>query len=96
MSSKWRLGSEVKLRASPSAELAIPSSFISMEDGWATTPKGLLQTTDGGMQWRLVSVNPMQKQTKQLDFVNSSVGWAVLQNGHVEKTTDGGRTWVEG
>ncbi len=94
-SSTWRLGQAVTFRTSAAADLAIPTSFISLEDGWAATPRGLLCTTDGGRQWRSISATPLVTQARQLEFVTSSIGWAVLHNGRVTKTTDGGRTWRE-
>ena len=76
-------------------------SFISATTGWrldspgAEGPTGILQTTDAGATWTVVSSVPW---FGRLNFVSDQVGWAVVSQGEARallKTMDGGKTWEE-
>ena len=56
------------------------------------TPYGLMKTVDGGRHWRIVCAQLLH--VDQLDFLNARVGWALLHNGKVKKTTNGGQSWT--
>ena len=82
--------------------------FINPSDGWITysawmkngnLPRStILHTTDGATRWTAY-VLPADAAPATLgsggttiDFVNSSTGWMLAQDGLL-RTTDGGRTW---
>jgi len=52
-----------------------------------------LKSTNGGLNW--TSLTTSLDTTKYgLDFANDATGWMMGFNGFVQKTTDGGVTWV--
>jgi photosystem II stability/assembly factor-like uncharacterized protein len=65
--------------------------FINSDTGWIAGNNVILQTTDGGKNWR-----PYETDTtgvfSSIDFINDSLGWAISESG-ILKTTDGGQNW---
>ncbi|MBS1493879.1 MAG: T9SS type A sorting domain-containing protein [Bacteroidetes bacterium] len=52
-----------------------------------------LKSTNGGLNW--VSLSTSIDTTKYgLDFANATTGWMMGFNGFIQKTTDGGTTWI--
>ena len=81
--------------------------FFNGSHGWAGGDGVLHKTTDGGKSWTRVSLEiPPRAGVSHISFINSSVGWVVLQriadsvSDYREnrfwllRTTDGGATWV--
>ena len=76
--------------------------FIDAQRGWVCGERGtILKTTDGGVNWRAVSV-PVDCRLDSLSFVDPLHGWAVggyemptsgRRVGVVLRTADGGETW---
>jgi photosystem II stability/assembly factor-like uncharacterized protein len=58
----------------------------------------LYRTSNGGQQWTKLSPGASFKQVTSLDFVSSTLGWAISGQGKnpslLLKTTDGGQTWT--
>jgi photosystem II stability/assembly factor-like uncharacterized protein len=50
------------------------------------------KTIDGGLMWTLLKI-PKGSQTKELQFVDASTGYALDELGPLYKTTDGGMNW---
>jgi photosystem II stability/assembly factor-like uncharacterized protein len=50
------------------------------------------KTTDGGLTWTLLKI-PKGSQTKELQFVDASTGYALDELGPLYKTSDGGVNW---
>lgn len=75
--------------------------FSSPTAGWFADPSlpgQILGTTDGGRSWWTSYSGSFSEATDSgwvlsLDFVNTSDGWALLQDRGLVATTDGGRTW---
>ncbi|MHB1629466.1 MAG: WD40/YVTN/BNR-like repeat-containing protein [Bacilli bacterium] len=51
----------------------------------------LLETSDGGKMWRIVSSDFNFTGVKQIDFISKNVGWVVTNRRMLYKTTDGGK-----
>ena len=60
----------------------------------ATDGVAIYRITDGGIHWTQVQPNMSLQGVTDLDFVNLSDGWAVV-NGQLLRTTDGGSTWAK-
>jgi photosystem II stability/assembly factor-like uncharacterized protein len=77
---------------------AVAIDFVDRQHGWATDGKMLYRTSDGGQHWIKLSQNANFKQVTSLDFVSSTLGWAISGQGKnsslLLKTTDGGQTWT--
>jgi photosystem II stability/assembly factor-like uncharacterized protein len=71
--------------------------FVDMQHGWASDGSKLYVTSDGGNQWIKLSPNESFKNISLLDFVSSTVGWAISSAPSMPssllKTIDGGHTW---
>jgi photosystem II stability/assembly factor-like uncharacterized protein len=80
----------------PLASVAI--DFADMQHGWATDGTILYRTSNGGQKWTKLSPGVTFKQVTSLDFVSSTLGWAIGGPGKnsslVLKTTDGGESWM--
>lgn len=83
------------------ASLTVQLDFVNASDGWVlgqATSSGsgatqrFLRTTDGGATW--VSVTPPDQPLACVDFVSSTLGYAVTQSGLLLSTADGGSTWT--
>jgi len=71
---------------------------LDMQHGWATDGTMLYSTSDGGQHWTKLSPSTSFKQVTHLNFVSSTVGWAISRQGNSSsfllKTIDGGQTWT--
>jgi photosystem II stability/assembly factor-like uncharacterized protein len=72
--------------------------FLDMQHGWATDGIILYSTSDGGQHWTKRAPGMSFKQVIYLNFVSSTIGWAISRQGNSSssllKTTDGGQTWM--
>jgi len=70
--------------------------FLDMQHGWVTDGSILYATTDSGQHWTKIAPGKSFQHVSELDFVSSTVGWAIGGQGasHLLRTIDGGRTWV--
>jgi len=82
--------------------------FVSANEGWISASNGkLLHTTNGGINWTVVSPEPFDTLFSwndpaiSLSFINPSTGWIIRTKGSfsdwrgavVYKTTNGGESW---
>lgn len=70
--------------------------FIDSLKGWVIDPFAVWTTTDGGKSWREVkelSYRALKQQVRQINFLNTSLGWATADAGMVFQTNDGGNLW---
>lgn len=76
------------------------SNFIDVAHGWVTDGSTLFATSDSGHHWTPLPANSALCEVESLDFVSSSIGWAInapasaLALPSLLKTTDGGQTWT--
>lgn len=79
--------------------------FVSAAVGWAVghphwdqarkaSAGTIVKTTDGGLTWTPQSV-PVVETLRNVDFIDSSNGWAVGENGTILHTADGGDHWTQ-
>jgi photosystem II stability/assembly factor-like uncharacterized protein len=72
--------------------------FVDMQHGWASDGSTLYMTIDGGNHWMKLSPNESFKHISLLDFVSSTIGWAISSAKSMPssllKTINGGRTWT--
>jgi photosystem II stability/assembly factor-like uncharacterized protein len=77
---------------------AVATDFVDMQHGWASDGLILYRTSDGGQQWTKLAPGANFKQVTSLDFVSSTLGWAMGGQGKnpslLLKTTDAGQTWT--
>jgi len=82
----------------PIAASATVSDFIDTNHGWASDGTLLYVTGDGGQQWAKLAPGDIFQHVTQLDFVSSSIGWAIGATAssapNLLKTGDGGHTWT--
>jgi photosystem II stability/assembly factor-like uncharacterized protein len=82
----------------PVAAVATTANFIDVNHGWASDGTLLYVTSDGGQQWAKLAPGGSFQHVTQLDFVSSSIGWAIgatASNAPILlKTEDGGHTWM--
>jgi photosystem II stability/assembly factor-like uncharacterized protein len=75
------------------------SHFLDIEHGWLTDGTTLFATSDGGQHWAKLTPSANFKHITQLDFVSSTLGWAISDQGNgsslLLKTTDGGQIWMQ-
>jgi len=80
------------------AASATSADFIDMEHGLASDGTLLYVTSDGGHQWAKLAPGGDFQHVTRLDFVSSSIAWAIgVRGSHVPsllKTMDGGKTWT--
>ena len=83
---------------SPLPFAAVATDFLDTQHGWTTNGKSLYRTSDGGQNWIRLSPNVDFKRVTSLDFVSSTLGWAIGRQSNASsfllKTTDGGKTWT--
>lgn len=65
--------------------------FIDENNGWIAAGNELLRTTNGGVSWAksIFQTNYFQN----IHFISPSKGWAIVSNGEVAKSNDGGISW---
>lgn len=68
-------------------------SFTSPQDGWAATDSGLFGTGDGARNWLHVESLPPGKVAR-VRFADAAHGWVTTDDGGLQRTIDGGSTWV--
>lgn len=73
-------------------------SFVDPRHGFAADGERLYQTTDGGRNWAKLAPDPDLAGVRQLAFVNSKTGWALVSEAgstrtRLLKTVDGGSAW---
>ncbi|MCL5611807.1 MAG: hypothetical protein M1485_04535 [Chloroflexi bacterium] len=79
--------------------------FVSELDAFVLCGENVCVTHDGAQTWQTVKtnfgLNPQIDYIVKLDFVNTTIGWALVshQNGEITtytllKSTDGGATWT--
>ncbi|MFL5655481.1 MAG: WD40/YVTN/BNR-like repeat-containing protein [Ktedonobacteraceae bacterium] len=72
--------------------------FLDMQHGWVTDGSILYATSNGGHHWTKIVPGTGFKHITQLDFISSTVGWAIGGQGtgapFLFKTVDGGQTWT--
>ncbi len=78
--------------------------FINESTGWAaataTGGEAVLKTTDGGINWSIVSSIGGSISLCSIDFANANTGWISGNMGNpyrglLRKSTDGGVTWIQ-
>jgi photosystem II stability/assembly factor-like uncharacterized protein len=75
-------------------------TFLDAAHGWATDGKTLFATSDSGQHWTVFPHERAFCEVESLDFVSSTIGWAItaapsaLGLPTLLKTTDGGKTWT--
>lgn len=74
--------------ASPKRGVAV--GYIQQENGHQDAVS--LVTSDGGQQWQRVTLKQIPVS---LYFLNEGLGWLVTAKGHLWKTTEAGKNWVE-
>jgi photosystem II stability/assembly factor-like uncharacterized protein len=62
--------------------------------GWAGGPGYILYTTNGGVSWTKTTTGVDNDDVEAIQFVDRLNGWNVGENGNVQRSTDGGKTWV--
>jgi photosystem II stability/assembly factor-like uncharacterized protein len=65
--------------------------FLDASTGWAVYWTSIAHTVDGGVTWVLQDSGSIA--ASDLDFTDSSHGWAVGGLGRITHTTNGGGTW---
>jgi photosystem II stability/assembly factor-like uncharacterized protein len=82
----------------PLAASASAADFIDVDHGWASDGTLLYVTSDSGQHWTKLPPGGSFQHVTQLDFVSSSIGWAIgaTESGAptLLKTEDGGHTWM--
>lgn len=74
--------------------------FINSQEGWAGGGYGgssgfILHTANGGATWT-PQTPALGNHVWDVFFLDSQYGWASTVGGQLEKTTDGGASWLEG
>ncbi|MDZ7896926.1 MAG: YCF48-related protein [Arcicella sp.] len=65
--------------------------FLNSQVGFYVSGGGIFKTIDGGASWTQIQSGVV---FRSITFINSTIGWAVGDNGKIAKTTDGGNTWT--
>jgi photosystem II stability/assembly factor-like uncharacterized protein len=68
--------------------------FLNEQTGWVFGNFGLYKTTNGGVDWQLITTPFGLRQIGAIFFLNSDTGYVSNENS-VEKTMDGGISWVK-
>lgn len=68
-------------------------AFVPPSSVWLITGDNLIHTEDGGANWTYFPA-PAQG-TSKITFINPKQGWLVNGSGHVFRTQDGGKNWVQ-
>jgi photosystem II stability/assembly factor-like uncharacterized protein len=62
---------------------------------FAFGPKALIRSTNQGASWKKVKGPVKKPRYQKVDFVSSKVGYALMTNGRVYSTRNGGKKWRE-
>ena len=65
-------------------------NFIDNLHGWALGYKMIYKTSDGGLSWSNIE---MEETYVKSFFISPTTAWAVGENSHIIKTTNGGDSW---
>ena len=90
-------GGKTWMSTTPLPLASVATDFADRQHGWVTDGATLYRTSDGGLQWIKLAPGASFKQVTLLDFVSSTLGWAVSEQGQnslLLKTTNGGETWT--
>lgn len=90
-------GGKTWTSATPLSLASVAIDFVDMQHGWATDGMILYRTSNGAQEWARLSPGASFKQVTSLDFVSSTLGWAISEQGKnslLLKTTNGGETWT--
>lgn len=68
-------------------------SFVDVKHWVATDGDKLYTTTDSGQKWKTTRMPDRMANISRLNLVTPRIGWALV-NGNIEKTTNGGTTWI--
>jgi hypothetical protein len=68
-------------------------SFVSADEGWALTSRGVVRSRDGGLTWAAVGAVP--PQVTHVRFASDRVGYS-WGRGQLWLTVDGGSSWRGG
>lgn len=69
-------------------------SFTDNQSGWAIAERGrvIFRTVDGGGAWTRENF-PSDSPRSEMQFIDRNHGWAILNQGGVLRTSDGGLNW---
>ncbi len=70
--------------------------FVSTNVGYASTPAGILKTTDGGISWQNVYSVTSTSFVSTIKFYDANNGLVFREFDLVLRTSDGGATWTSG
>jgi photosystem II stability/assembly factor-like uncharacterized protein len=62
---------------------------------YAYGPRALIVSSDLGATWRRVPRPVANRPLRRVDFLTGQIGFALLENGRLYRTRDGGRAWIE-
>lgn len=54
----------------------------------------IVKTNNGGETWHTIPLDST-KQWCTIDFTSELIGWAIADSGHIQKTIDGGDSWID-
>ena len=70
-------------------------TFPDADTGWVTsTDNILIHTSDGGLNWKPLTIEAPRIDLRDAFFIDSLKGWVIARNkGGIYSTTDGGKQW---
>jgi len=70
--------------------------FKDTQTGIAVGNNGIIhKTTNGGLNWNLITNNVSPDQLNKIFFLNDNSGWAAGEDGSILFTSNGGNNWVQ-
>ena len=71
------------------------ATFPDPDTGWIMSTSNLLiNTSDGGANWKTLTIDALGMDLRDACFINGLKGWVVARNrGGIYSTTDGGKQW---
>lgn len=83
-----------KLSNLPASDAGYRVQFVSENDAFLASSKGLWRSIDGGRNWKQVHQAPESEKTiTKARFLDGTVGWMETNSGWY-KSEDGGNTWA--
>ena len=76
----------------PAKDVPLSLYFVSENEGWMVTDKGLWFTADFGKAWRKAGELP--KGISKVWFLTTTHGWGIGSMKQVVESTDGGKSWT--